>query len=239
MGTKERNLIGLLTGIILGILVGFAVMSTEADAKESRQEVIQTILEVCADNWPKYHGYASTCAMMAAQESLFGKAGRPNNLWGLGGGRFSYPTLEDGIKAWLKCINNEFFPKAKCAKNGDEQLAYLLAHGYCEPVGNYYSACMWLKNYFHLDELDDAMFELIQEKKEKQDFRATYDHSIPYGCVGVDSDVVKGGTVRIGTRYYDVVAKEGLGSAVTFSDIDTIRSLGVFKIDEFYRRAVG
>ena len=236
---KQKNMICLLSGIILGLLVGFALFAREAGARisESRKEVLETITEVCADNWDRYHGYASTCAMMAGNESSFGKACPNYNLWGIKGGH--YYSLKDGVLGWLEVINNQYFPNAREKKSGDAQLDYLLDRGYCVPRGRYFSNCMWLKARYDLGELDDTMFELIQEKKEHQRFKAKYDSSIPVNAVGVDKDIIGSGTVRIGLRYFDVIPVKGLGNHILFGKVDDVRSrLKPFKV-EFFKEAVG
>lgn len=142
--------------------------SSALERTERIQSVLDVIVEVCAENWDEHHGYPSCCAMIAAQESLFGAAGRANNLWGLACGRASYSSLENGVIAWLKCLNNGWYGGAPKADNGDKQLHELLSHGYCQPPGNYYQYAMRLKSMYNLGELDEQMFRIIEKKKAKQ-----------------------------------------------------------------------
>lgn len=192
----------LLLGIILSTQTSSASMRTDRINK-----VLDVIVDVCTENWKEYHGYPTTCAMMAAQESLFGKAGRQNNLWGLGAGRNSYGSLEAGVIAWLECLNNGHYGSATDADNCDEQLRELLAHGYCQPPGSYYSAAQSLKEMFNLGTLDKRMFKelkrirqkiLKQRRKHRQKKQMTlqFDPSLSPWEVITYRGVVKSGTLR-------------------------------------------
>lgn len=208
----------LLIGVVLGILLATVLCSTISDAKErsySVKYIDKVIVEVCAENWPEYHGYATTCAMMARKESNYAEKCRRNNLWGLNGGRSSYNTLEDGVREWLRVINLHYYKGVKKTRNCDEQLDLLLERGYCRPVGNYFSDCMRLKDMYNLEKLDKKMFRLIKkkekEKKKKEKerrkklrqkswFFLKYDPCLAPWQVATYRGIIKGGTIRFNTN---------------------------------------
>ena len=198
------------------------------------QEKLDFFVSECADHWDEYHVYPSTMAMIAAQESFFGKYGRSYNLWGLACGRASYGSFEEGIHAFMQCVNNGYYPGAPEADSGDEQLAILLDHGYCQPPGRYFSYAMSLKASYNLGILDERMFEIIKKnkrkearklrkKRQKKPFTPVYEDEIDEGVIYVDPKWVKSGVVQIGWNYYDVKPRKGLKSRFLINDENMVR----------------
>ena len=198
------------------------------------QEKLDFFVSECADHWDEYHVYPSCMAMIAAQESLFGTAGRSNNLWGLCAGRASYGSLEEGCHAFMECVNNDWYHGANRKNSGDEQLAQLLNHGYCQPPGNYYSCAMRLKSMFNLGELDSQMFKIIKKRKRKEEkrkrlkrqakgFIPVYEDEIDNGVIYADPEYIRGGVVMIGFHLYDVKSQKGLKNRILTNNETMVR----------------
>ena len=255
--SKKLNL--FLVGMLFGILFGLALMSKSASASmrtERINKVLDVIVDVCADEWDRYHGYPTTCAMMAAQESLFGQAGRQNNLWGLNCGRASYGSLEEGVRAWLRCINNGWYPGAAAADNCDAQLDILLSHGYCQPPGRYFYYCMKLKDMYNLGELDERMFRELKRRRqlkrtrERQALREkpmtiVYDPSLSPWQVVTYRGVVGSGMIRINVEnplytWLDVVyTKKGKKTVIYSGNKELVMLHPVVKLEEVREEVVG
>lgn len=239
----------LLCALLACILAFGIIGNNSAEAQTKREKrILKAIVRVCADNWDKMHGYASTCAMMAYQESGCGKKSNGYNLWGINSGRSYYGTIEEGIKGWLRVINLDYYENANTASNGDEQLYILLEHGYCQPPRNYYSLCMKLKSMYNLGDLDRQMFAWIKKRKAKEkqkreknlrkkrqngDFKIVFDADVPIGtCVGDPEYIKKGSTVIFGYGQYEVAkTKKHLGNKLIIGKSDMFER-ELFSIDK-------
>ena len=198
------------------------------------QEKLDFFVTECADHWDEYHVYPSCMAMIAGVESGFGTACHLNNLWGLCAGRASYGSLEEGCHAFMRCVNNGWYPGAPDADSGDEQLYILLNHGYCQPPGNYYSVAMSVKSRYNLGILDEQMFEIIEKRKRKEEkqkrlkrqakgFIPVYEDEIDDGVIYADPEYIKGGVVMIGFHLYDVKSQKGLKNRILTNDETMVR----------------
>jgi len=215
---KANKTISLL--VLLTILTVSVDGTAQAKTREQINEVLDVYVDECYEHWDEYHVYPSCMAMIGAQESLFGTAGRANNHWGLVGGKASYATLEDGIHAFMRCVNDPWYHGAEKANSGDEQLKQLLKYGYCQPPGDYYSYAMRLKSMYNLGELDERMFRRIKAKARKQRklankkyreqqqklmFHVVHDPTLAPWQVVTYRGTIKGGTIRI--RYSDTMGR--------------------------------
>lgn len=113
--------------------------------------------EICIKEWKKYGVLPSVCIAQAMQESTLGKYCSPNNLWQIKSGAVSYGSLEDGVYAYLRVINNGCYGTAPFTKNASSQISKILAGGYCTPVGDYYSNVMWIINKYGLERFDSLI----------------------------------------------------------------------------------
>ena len=118
---KERHLkrirkIGICIILVLAILGNSARVEASTSVKTERK---MKIVEVCRNNYCIYGVYPSVCLAQAILESSLGDVCRPNNYWGLNQGKTCYASLEDGVIAYLECINYR------------DQLYSIATGGYC------------------------------------------------------------------------------------------------------------
>lgn len=118
------------------------------------KERADRIAIVCAENYEKYGILPSVCIAQAMQETTLGKAYNNGNLWGIKSGRVSYSSIEDGTIAYLKVINNGYYPNAPFEKVPYKQISAIIAGGYCENAGDYVSKVVKIINDYHLYEYD-------------------------------------------------------------------------------------
>lgn len=121
---------------------------------EQQKQRAYTMAEICIKEWKKYGVLPSVCIAQAMQESTLGKYCSPNNLWQIKSGAVSYGSLEEGVYAYLKVINNGCYKGAPFAKDPLYQIERILAGGYCIPVGNYYSCVNQIINKYDLRRFD-------------------------------------------------------------------------------------
>lgn len=126
---------------------------------EQQKQRAYTMAEICIKEWKKYGVLPSVCIAQAMQESTLGKYCSPNNLWQIKSGAVSYGSLEEGVYAYLRVINNGCYKGAPFAKDPLYQIDMILAGGYCVPVGNYYSCVNQIINKYDLRRFD----KLIEE----------------------------------------------------------------------------
>lgn len=124
---------------------------------EQQKQRAYTMAEICIKEWGKYGILPSVCIAQAMQESTLGKYCSPNNLWQIKSGAVSYGSLEEGVYAYLRVINNGCYGTAPFTKNASSQISKILAGGYCTPVGDYYSNVMWIINKYGLERFDSLI----------------------------------------------------------------------------------
>ena len=192
------------------------VIAATRTLTKSQQKNADRIAEVAAENWDTYGVLPSVAVAQAFIESTLGDHCSGNNLWGIKSGAVSYSSLDEGIIAYLKVINNGYYKGAPGCKNYKTQLSRILDGGYCKPVGNYYSNATWAIDAYDFDKYDKAMFREIKKKKEEArkqrifereakerkakwtaPYTIVYDESVPSHAVSVDSSIIKKGTVSI------------------------------------------
>lgn len=113
-----------------------------------------TIANICIKEWKRYGVLPSTAISQAMVESTLGKHCRGYNLWGIKSGSVRYSSLENGVYAYLRVINNGCYGTAPFTKNSSSQIRKILSGGYCVPVGNYYKNATWIVNKYKLKKFD-------------------------------------------------------------------------------------
>ncbi len=165
---KRKVLVMLLA---CAVLFGNTPDASAAEAfSKEQQKRVDTIYDVVSKekNWKTYGSLPSVCIAQAYVESTMGMAGNHNNLWGLGGGRYSYPTLKSGVYAYMKCINKSYYTRygATDTKSWKKQIQRILRGGYCVPAGGYYAKVARVVKQFGLQKYDKKMFS--EHKKAKK-----------------------------------------------------------------------
>lgn len=125
---KRIRKIGICIILVLAILGNSARVEASTSVKTERK---MKIVEVCRNNYCIYGVYPSVCLAQAILESSLGDVCRPNNYWGLNQGKTCYASLEDGVIAYLECINNGYYGNAPSATNYRDQLYSIAIGGYC------------------------------------------------------------------------------------------------------------
>ena len=162
--------------LIITLLALTILLSAGPDAsasvkfnKKTQKTVDQIYKTVSTEkNWEKYGSLPSVCIAQAFVESGIGNAGRKNNLWGLGGGRYSYKSLKDGIYAYMKCINKRFYTRygATDTKRWKKQIRAILKGGYCVPAAGYYNKVERVIKAYGLEKYDRKMFSDIKAARK-------------------------------------------------------------------------
>ena len=136
--------------------------SASASFNEKTQKRVDTIYETVSTekNWETYGSLPSVCIAQAWVESGIGNAGKKNNLWGLGGGRYSYKSLKKGVYAYMQCINKSYYTRygSTDTKSWKKQIKAILKGGYCVPASGYYSKVAKVIKTFGLEKYDKKMF---------------------------------------------------------------------------------
>lgn len=120
----------------------------------SQKQRAYTIASVCIKEWKHYGVLPSIAIAQAMQESTLGKYCRGNNLWGIKSGAVSYSSLEAGVYAYMKVINNGYYKGAPFQKQYSVQIRRILNGGYCVPVGDYYNNIINIVNKYKLYKFD-------------------------------------------------------------------------------------
>lgn len=240
------------------ILVVFAILllcttaltqskpSQAAKLSASRQKRADQIYKIMgtSKSWKKYGCLPSVCIAQGIIESGLGEKCRSYNYWGLGCGRSSYSSLENGVRAYQKCINNGYYKGAPHKKNYKVQIDKILDGGYCVPRGSYYSKAVSVIQSYNLTKYDKKLFKQIKKEKlekkrkreeakrkkeeerkkkeeeakrkklQKQLFTFVYSPSVPLFSLDVDENIVPRGTILLGSFFFDVIHQSATGSAV-------------------------
>ena len=159
------------------MLVGHAPdAGAAATFSAQQQKRVNVIYKVVSKekNWKTYGSLPSVCIAQAYVESTMGEAGNRNNLWGLGGGRYSYRTLKRGIYAYMKCINKSYYTRygATSTRSWKKQISRILRGGYCVPAGGYYAKVARVVKQFGLEKYDKKMFAEHKKAKKRRLERA-------------------------------------------------------------------
>lgn len=234
-----------VASISVCIIMRFTNLYAESsELSEYQKEIASNVAKVTMDNWEEYGVLPSVAVVQTFVESSLGEHQvRPNNLWGLRpGGEFSsYPTLESGIHAYLKVINNGRYDEALFKKDYHEQLNYILKGGYYgEDDGGtnewYYNNCVKSIEKYGFYKYDEQLFETIKEKKEKKrkkkwekTYTLHYDPTLRGNMVRVDEKIIEGGSIQIWEKdemkgIYDVsFGQKGTNISVPDKRLDGIK----------------
>ncbi len=161
----------LLPLLALTIMIGFApdAQAKLKFSKETQKRVDQIYDTVSTEkNWETYGSLPSVCIAQAFVESGIGNAGRANNLWGLGGGRYSYKSLKKGVYAYMQCINKSYYTRygSTDTKSWKKQIRAILKGGYCVPAYGYYNKVARVIKAYGLVKYDKKMFKEIKEARK-------------------------------------------------------------------------
>ena len=212
--------------MILAVLF-FSVSST-VKAKELTQkqkEIAERITDVCTEEWYTYGVLPSVCIGQAFVESTLGEHCNGNNLWGIKSGAESYSSLEAGVYRYMQVINNGYYRNAPFQTSPYKQIRYILAGGYCQPVGDYYSSFCYLLENYNLRDYDSKLFKKLEkkkiEKRRKKIFTIICSDTIPKNAVVVSDKVAKKGCLEIivnnqSCGLYDIKCKKGIKDNVIY-----------------------
>lgn len=198
------------------------------DAEKEKADIITDEIE---KGYEDYGCLPSICIAQGYVESHLGGKCRANNYWGLVGGRASYGSLREGVRAYQKVINNGYYDGAPFEKNPYTMIRAILAGGYCQPEGSYYSQVKWCISEFDLLRYDKKMFKSLRKKErrrrkriaakmrkrlQKNAFTFIYDESLANNEIQVNKSFIAGGVVRLGYTYLEVTGdRPGIGTIYT------------------------
>lgn len=150
--------------------------SAAAKFNEKTQKTVDQIYKTVSTekNWKEYGSLPSVCIAQAWVESGIGMAGRKNNLWGLGGGRYSYKSLKKGVYAYMQCINKSYYTRygSTDTKSWKKQIKAILKGGYCVPASGYYNKVARVIKAFGLEKYDKKMFSEHKEARKARKAKA-------------------------------------------------------------------
>jgi hypothetical protein len=220
-------------GVMAIALLVFGVRSNETGIQasrtltESQQYYADRIAEVAIENWETYGVLPSIAVGQAFIESTLGDHCRGYNLWGIKSGAVTYNSLDEGIIAYLKVINNGYYKDAPFCKDWKTQIRRILDGGYCYPEGKYYSNIVWSVEAYGFDKYDEKLFKILekkekarkaQEKKEKIEktsFKLIYRPELPAGTLLINESLSKKGIIVMYTDYtmdgyYEVIKSSSI-----------------------------
>lgn len=208
------------------------INATSRKLAKSQQNYADRIAEVAIDNWETYGVLPSVAVGQAFIESTLGDHCRGYNLWGIKSGAVSYSSLDEGIHAYLKVINNGYYKNAPFCKDWRTQIRRILDGGYCVPEGKYYSNISWSIEAYNFDKYDKKLFKKLEkkekakkekerkereakkakEKKEKIEattFKLVYSPQLSENTLAISSSLAKKGVIvlykdNVFDGYYDV-----------------------------------
>ena len=188
-----------------------------------QKRVADTVAEVTSDNWKQYGVLPSVAVGQTLIESSLGvNQVRPNNLWGLrpDGHYSSYTSLENGIRAYLKVLNNGRYDRGLFKKDYETQIDAILDGGYYGEddggtVSEYYRDVVSSIRRHRFDRYDKKLFKRLKkearikarkkaEKKRKKKwgkiYTLKYDAKLPGNKIKVNKKIIKGGAVQIWSK---------------------------------------
>ncbi|MBQ8218260.1 MAG: glucosaminidase domain-containing protein [Bacilli bacterium] len=131
------------------------VNAANYELSEEQLEIADRIAEICTERWEESGVLPSVCIAQAYLESHIGTYCYPNNLWGLHGGYKSYETLDDGINAYIDCINNGYYDNALWHTDPEYVINAIYDGGYCTTDKAVYTGnIMWIIEEFDLTRYD-------------------------------------------------------------------------------------
>lgn len=207
----RKKMISLALVLVL-MMNPVSVVAKDNELSKNQIAIADKVAEIATENWGKYGVLPSVAVSQTFVESSLGdNQVRPNNLWGLrpGGEYSSYGSVENGIYAYLRVLNNGRYDKGLHKKDYEIQLQKILDGGYYGEddggtVEEYYQNCIKSIHKYRFDKYDKILFRSLQKKadakrKKKWDrsYTLVYDPSVPNHAVMVDKSIIKRGTVQI------------------------------------------
>lgn len=180
-----------------------------------QKKTADKVAQVTAENWKKYGVLPSVAVAQTFIESSLGvNQVRPNNLWGIrpNGQYASYTSMEDGIYAYLRVINNGYYDKALHVRDYEKQIEEILAGGYYGEddggtVDEYYNHVVSSIRRYGFDEYDRQLFADLKERAEERrrkkwnkTYTLVYEPGLNENQVRVDRKIIRRGTVQIWKR---------------------------------------
>lgn len=154
----KRGLTLLVTlTLILGVLFSYTnpVHAAGYHLNKEQEAIAKRISEICTERLEECGVLPSVCIAQVYLESHVGQQCYENNLWGLCGGYKSYDTLDDGINAYIDCINNGYYDDALWHTNPEYVINAIWDGGYCETAkAKYTGDVMWIIREFDLEKYD-------------------------------------------------------------------------------------
>lgn len=242
---RKRVTKALSIMIVAWIFASPSVLLAEsAELTKEQKDVADNVADEALENWDKYGVLPSVAVAQTFVESSLGKNRiRKNNLWGLRpSGRYSsYASLNDGISAYLRVLNNGRYDDALFKKDYKDQLHEILMGGYYGEddggtIGEYYRNCVKSILKYGFDQYDKKLFNAIKKKddvKRKKKWLKTYtfvyDKKVPKYAVSVDKSIIKGGVVSIWNDFemkgiYDIVpGQKGRKIGISKKEMDGMK----------------
>lgn len=242
MRIKKIAALVLIYCIFLSPVIVFA---KGEELSEKQKEVATKVAEKASCNWEEYGVLPSVAVVQAFNESSLGtNQVKPNNLWGIrprGVYYSSYRSLDDGIMAYLRVINNGYYGKALYKRDYHKQLRHILAGGYYGEddggtIEEYYQNCIGSIEKYGFDKYDKVLFDRLKEKSEQKRIRKWdktytlhYDDSLEEHEISADKKIINGGAVEIWKDkelkgIYDVAGgQKGLNIGISDLGMDGIK----------------
>ena len=127
---------------------------------ENQTEIAELISKICTERWEESGVLPSVCIAQAYLESHIVKHYYQNNVWGLHGGYKSYNTIEDGINAYIDCINNGYYDNALWHTDPTYVINAIYDGGYAETSkSKYVSNVLWIIKEFKLTDYDNEILK--------------------------------------------------------------------------------
>ena len=130
---------------------------------EFQQRNADIIAQACIDHWDEYGCLPSVAIAQAYVESQLGLKIDNGNLWGICSCRISYPSVYDGVHAYMRVINNGRYIGAPHEKKWRIQIRRILDGDYCIPEGDCENDVAWTIRTFKLEKYDEILFKKINK----------------------------------------------------------------------------
>ena len=253
--TKEKKLICVLAGMIAGIVLSVILIGNgTADAKSTREKNTDAAFWIMAKNYDEYQVEPVTgLAILHGESRAMTAAANHGRPYGMVGRR--YYDIESATFAFLKLIRyNKWYRKAWKHKNWRDELAAIQSCGYCQDGSDYLSYLHQIVRTYNLEKYEKKfrkyrkkvkrkrrrqMLERRRKKRQAGTFVLVYDPSLAPWQIVTDPDYIKGGTVRIGYVWCDVVGtRKGIGNTIRTGDRSAMRARHTM-LGEVIENAVG
>lgn len=163
---KKLYKVGLvLSTFILSILFISSAVDAATMSKFRKKNAERIASIVCTENtWKKYGVLPSVCLGQALIESGIGEHAPDYNWWGLASGRIKCYSIEDGVKKYLKVINNGYYKGAPYCTSYSRQIEKI-GPNYCNG-GSYVRSVKYAIQKYNLTKYDRRLFKIIDKNKK-------------------------------------------------------------------------